>query len=125
MTDEAPVITETKAISQDERTWATIAHLSALVGILFPLLTIIAPLIVWLIKRPAMPFVDDQGKEAINFQLTMLIGFAICIPLMFILIGFMLAFVLGVVDLILIIIAAVSANKGEYYRYPFNWRLIK
>ena len=125
MADEIPVTNEPKPVSNNERTWGTIVHLSALAGIIFPVLTIIAPLFIWLVKRKEMPFIDDQGKEAVNFQLTMLIGFIICIPLAFILIGVVLAFVLGIVDLIFIILAGVSANRGEHYRYPFNWRIIK
>ncbi len=122
MTDKIPVNQE---LSNNECMWATIVHLSALLGFVLPLLTIIAPLVVWLLKRKEMPFVDEQGKEAINFQLTMLIGFVICIPLMFILIGFVLAAILGVLDLIFIIVAAVNANDGKHYRYPFRLELIK
>ncbi len=128
MTNQTPISSqesEVSAVSNDERTWATITHLSALAGVIFPLLALIAPLIIWLVKKNELPFVNEQGKEAINFQITILIGFVICIPLMAILIGFVLAFILGVVDLILIIVAAVSANKGEHYRYPFVWRVVK
>lgn len=125
MTDEIPVTPEVKPVSNDERTWGTIVHLSVLTGVIFPVLTIIAPLFIWLIKRKDMPFVDDQGKEAINFQLTILIGFVICIPLAFIFIGIILAPILAILDLIFVILAGISANKGEHYRYPFNWRIIK
>lgn len=112
-------------ITENERNWATIVHLSALAGYLFPLLVFFAPLLIWLLKRNQLPFVDDQGKEAVNFQLTMFIAFLICIPLMLIVVGFILAAILGIVDLILIVVAAINANNGKYYRYPFNWRLIK
>ena len=112
-------------ISNDERTWATFAHLSALMGILLPVLTIIGPLAIWLLKKNKMPFVDEQGKEAVNFQLTMLIGFLICIPLMFIVVGFVLAGILVMLDIIFIIVAATKANQGVHYRYPFSMRIIK
>src|SRR5262249_45213008 len=71
-------------IPNEERTWATFVHLSALAGIFLPLLTIVGPLAIWLLMRKKMPFVDEQGKEAVNFQLTMIIGFIICIPLMYV-----------------------------------------
>lgn len=112
-------------ISNEERTWATFVHLSALTGIFLPLLTIVAPLAIWLIKRKKLPFVDEQGKESVNFQLTMIIGFIICIPLMYIIVGFILAAILVMFDIICVIAASIKANKGEHYRYPFNWRIIK
>lgn len=125
MTNEIPTSTEVKPVTNDEKTWATIVHLSALAGYILPIFTVIAPLIIWLVKRNEMPFVDDQGKEALNFQITMLFAFIVSFLLMFILIGFFLLVIVGVTDLILIIVAAVHANRGEYYRYPFTLRIIK
>jgi len=72
-----------------------------------------------------MPFVDDQGKEALNFQITMAIAAIVCIVLMLVLIGFLLIWIVGILDLIFIVIAAIAANNGQAYRYPFNLRLIK
>jgi uncharacterized Tic20 family protein len=99
--------------------------LSALVGYIIPFGSIIGPLIIWQIKKNEMPFVDDQGKEALNFQITMAIAVIVCIVLMLILIGFLLIWIVGIVDLIFIVIAAISANNGQAYRYPLNLRLIK
>ena len=81
-------------------------------------------MIVWLLKKDLMPFVDDQGKEALNFQITMAIGFAICFVLTFVLIGLPLMFLLGIFDLVYTIIAAIKANEGERYRYPVSLRLV-
>ncbi|MBM2830869.1 MAG: orotate phosphoribosyltransferase [Gammaproteobacteria bacterium] len=72
-----------------------------------------------------MPFVDDQGKEALNFQITMLIAFIISFVLMFILIGFVLMGVVAVFDIVMLIIASIKANEGVRYRYPYAIRLIK
>jgi uncharacterized Tic20 family protein len=113
-------------LSKDERTWGMLCHLAALAGCVpIPGASVLGPLIVWLIKREESPFVDANGKEAVNFQITMLIGFVICIPLFFIFIGFILAPILGLVDLILMILAAIKANEGVAYKYPFAIRLIK
>jgi len=110
-------------MNKDARLWGMLAHLSALVGLL-GIPPIVGPLVVWLIKKNEFAFVDDQGKEALNFQITMfialLIGFAtVCIGIGFVIVG-----VVGIVDLIFAIIGAVKANNGERYRYPFAIRLI-
>ena len=76
--------------SAEERQWAMFAHLSALVGLVFPLGSIIGPLVIWLIKKDTMPFVNDQGKEALNFNITVAIAAMVCWTLVFILIGFLL-----------------------------------
>lgn len=111
--------------SETERNWGMAAHLSALAGFVIPLGSIIGPLVVWLVKKDEMPFVDSQGKEALNFQITVLIGAMICFVLMLLIIGFFLLWALAIVDLVFIVIAAVQASKGEDYRYPYALRLIK
>lgn len=111
--------------SSEEKTWGMLAHLSALAGFIIPFGNIIGPLVVWLIKKDEMPFVDDQGKESLNFQITVIIAVFVCFLLMFILIGFLLLPIVGIAALVLIILAAVKANQGEAYRYPFALRLIK
>ena len=110
--------------SSDERTWALFAHLSALVGFVIPFGNLIGPLVVWQVKKNEMPFVDEQGKEALNFQITVTLAAIVCFILMFVLIGVFLIFVVGIAALILTIIAAIKANNGEHYQYPLNWRII-
>lgn len=112
-------------ISQDEKTWGMLAHLSSLVGLIIPFGTILGPLVVWLIKKDTMPFVADQGKEAVNFNITVAIAIVVSAVLTVVLIGFLLMAVVGIAWLVLTIIAALAANKGESYRYPWTLRLIK
>lgn len=111
--------------SAEEKQWALFAHLSALVGYIIPFGSLIGPLIVWQVKKNEMPFVDDQGKEALNFQITIALAAVVCVVLMVVLIGFLLILVVGLFDLIFIIIAAIAANNGQAYRYPICLRLIK
>lgn len=112
--------------SADERNWAVAAHLSALAGLVVTGLGIVlGPLVVWFLKKDQMPFVDDQAKEALNFQITVFIAGAICTALIFVLIGIPLLVGLAIFDLICIIMAAVKTANGETYRYPVNLRLIK
>jgi uncharacterized Tic20 family protein len=110
---------------KDAKLWGMLCHLAALAGFIIPLGTVIGPLIIWLIKKNDSPFVDDQGKESLNFQITVLIAAVVSVILMIILIGFFLLIAVGLTDLIFIIIASVKANNGEQYRYPFAIRFIK
>ena len=77
------------------------------------------------LKKDMDPFVDDQGKEALNFQITVTLMLGVCVLLMLVLIGLLLAWVVGIAALVLVIIAAIKSNEGTAYRYPFCWRLIK
>jgi uncharacterized Tic20 family protein len=86
-------------------------------------------LIVWQIKKEEFPFVDEQGKEAVNFQISMslylLISAIIWIPLSFVCIGVFIPVAISVVDLVFLLIAAVKSNNGFHYRYPLCIRFIK
>jgi uncharacterized protein len=110
--------------NSEARTWGMLCHLSALVQIV-GIPSIVGPLVVWLIKKNEMPFVDDQGKEALNFHITVWIAALVLAPTICIGIGIVLLPALGIAALVLAIIAAVRANNGERYRYPWTLRLIK
>lgn len=110
---------------KEERTWGMLCHLIVFSGFIIPFGSIIGPLVIWLIKKDEMPFVDDQGKESLNFQLTMLIAFIISGILTFVLIGIFLIFVLIIFEIIILIVASMKANEGVRYRYPYAIRFIK
>lgn len=113
-------------LSRDARKWAMICHIIALVGLIGNGIGfLVGPLVVWMIKREDDPFIDEQGKEAVNFQLTMLLAVIISAVLIVVVIGFFLLFVLALMMTIFPIIAAVKANNGEHYRYPLSFRFIK
>jgi len=111
--------------SKDERTWALIAHISAVAGFVFPFGNIIAPLLIWILKKDEFPFVNDQGKEALNFQISITIYVLASIILVFILIGIPILIILGIFALVMTIIGAINAYDGKAYRYPLTIRLIK
>ena len=111
--------------SKDERTWAMLCHFSTYIGFIFPFGNIIVPLIIWLSKREDLPLVEDQGREVLNFQISMTIYFIISGILCIILIGIPILIGLIIFNFIITIVAAISANDGKYYRYPINLRLIK
>jgi uncharacterized Tic20 family protein len=111
--------------TQDERTWGMLAHLTAFSGFLIPLGNIIAPLVVWLVKRDQSEFVADQGKESLNFNISVLLAGCICGALVFVLIGILLGVALFFYWLAMTIVAGIKASEGVRYRYPFTLRLIK
>ncbi len=119
-----PETPEPSSVATEERQWAMFAHLSALSGFIIPFGNLIGPLIMWRVKKD-LPFVDDQGREALNFQLTVTIAGVVCFLLTFVLIGLLLLPVLAIGALVLVVIAALKANQGEQYRYPMTIRLIK
>src|SRR5215510_4449016 len=113
---------------KEQRNWAMLAHLSALLAFATVIGGIIAPLIIWLIRKDDMSFAAAQAKEALNFQITIyLIALALYILLftvIFTILAIPALIVLGIVDIVLIIVAAIKVNEGVAYRYPFNLRLI-
>jgi uncharacterized protein len=110
--------------TQDERTWGMLAHLSALLGLAFPLGNVLAPLVVWLVKREQSTFVADQAREALNFNITVAIAGLVCIVLAFVFIGILLGIALFVYWLVVTILAGIKANEGALYRYPFAVRMV-
>ena len=108
---------------RESQQWGMIAHLSALIGFIIPFGNLIGPLVIWQMKKD-MPFVVDQGKEALNFQITVAIAVFVCLLLSLIVIGMLLLPLVGLGALALTVIAGIKANNGEAYRYPFALRLI-
>lgn len=111
---------------KDERMWGMITHLSGLAGWFGNGIGwILLPLIIWLIKRDESPFVDEQGKEAINFQISFAIYAMICGILIYVLIGIPMIILLSLAQLVLVIIASIKAKDGVSYRYPATIRFLK
>lgn len=131
-----PPLPSSGSPSAEERQWAMFAHLSALAG---GLLTgavggwgfFIGPLIIWLMKKETMPFVEAQAKEALNFNITISAIFVILLILSVLTLGIgmiitvPLMLIIGIAALVFIVIASMKANEGVAYRYPFAIRLIK
>lgn len=123
MSDEVPV--QQVQPSQEARQWAMFCHFAAFLGFIFPFGNLLGPMIVWQIKRESDPFVDRQGKEALNFQITVSLAVVVSFLLMLVVIGFFLLGLVSIGALVLTIIAGIKANEGLDYRYPFTWRPIK
>lgn len=115
---------ERKGPSHDEKNWAMACHLSALAGYLTFFGFFVGPLIVWLVKKDEYPLVDDQGKESLNFELSILLYYVISGLLVFVLIGIPLLIAVAVFQLVEIIVASVKAKDGELFRYPLTIRFV-
>jgi len=115
----------TPSTSSNVRTWCVLCHASALLGLFFHFLGHIGgPLIVWLMKRGDSPEIDANGKESLNFQISMLIYDAVAAILCIVLIGIPILIALWILNTVLVIIASVKTSEGKFYRYPFIIRFI-
>lgn len=112
------------ATTQDQNMWAMLCHLSTFAGFIIPFGNIVGPLLIWLIKKDEFPLVEDQGKEALNFQISMTIYIITSIVLILLVVGIPLLIGLGLFDIVVTVIAALKANQGEKFRYPLAIRFI-
>ena len=108
-----------------ERQWALLCHLSALCGYFIPFGHLIAPIVIWSMKKDEMPMVDEHGKEVINFQISFTIWVIVSGIFVILLIGIPMLIALGVLQVIFVIIGAIKADSGVLYRYPLTIRFIK
>lgn len=107
--------------SADDRLLAMLSHLLALIyGV-----GIFGPLVIYVLKKDQSPFVMENAKESLNFQLTVIILALVCVFLALIVVGIVLLWALGILNVILVIIATIKATENKIYRYPINFRLIK
>lgn len=111
-------------LSSDERTWGILVHASGFVGLVLPLGNIIAPLLIWLVKREDSQFVDENGRNAVNFQISWSIYLFVSLLTIFVLIGLLLAPLVALGWLILVIVASVRASNEEVYEYPLTINFI-
>lgn len=122
-----PVSTTTPSgLSREEKTWAMLCHLAGFV-LFIPLGNVLAPLVLWLTKKHTSGFINDQGREAVNFQVSVLIGLAVAFFLWHFLFFLGLALILAIVlfDIVMMINGANGASEGHWYRYPYTFRFIK
>lgn len=113
------------SLSKDERMWGMLCHISAFAFFIFPFGNIIGPLVIWLIKRDVYQFVNEQGKESLNFQISVTIYALAALLLSIILIGIPILIALFFFNFIMVVVAAIKANDGYHYRYPLSIELIR
>jgi len=114
------------APTENERTWGMLAHLSALAGLVIPLIgNVLGPLVVSIARSDQSAFVAAHAKEALNFNISVTLAAVLCALLMLVFVGFLLGSALFIVWLVMTLIAAIKASEGAAYRYPFSLRLVK
>ena len=112
-------------LTPEERQWAMFCHLSAIVAAALSTISVLGPIICWMVKKDTSKFVDRHGKEAVNFQISMLIYNVVAAIFCLVLIGFAFLAVLWILNTIFVIIAAIQASDGKFYRYPMTIRFIQ
>ncbi len=108
----------------EAQSWAIGCHLAGLAGYVVPLGNVLGPLVVWLLKKHEHERVDQHGKEALNFQISVLIYGAVSFLLIFAFIGLPLLFAVVLFQLVCVLVAAVKTSNGEFFRYPLTIRLV-
>lgn len=125
-TEPSPQPPTDLATTPDARRWAMLCHLLALSGLLGNGIGfLLGPLVAWLVKREDHPFIDVQGREAVNFQITMFLALIVCVPFAFLLIGIPVMIAIGILMVVFPIIGAIQASEGKSYRYPLTIRFIQ
>ena len=118
-------VPDASAMTAEEKQMGMFCHLSSLAGYAVPFGHVLGPLILWLIKKDTMPFVNSEGKESLNFQISVTIYLIASLILSFFCIGFILLIALAVFNLVVVILACIESSKGRPYRYPLCIRLIE
>ncbi len=119
------MVVDKRELSSEEKTFGMLAHLAALAGFIIPFGNLIGPLVIWLIKKDQSEWVDMQGKESLNFQISITIYAIIAGILTIIIIGLVLLIAVGVFSLVMIIIATIKVNNLEDFQYPLTIRILK
>jgi uncharacterized Tic20 family protein len=117
--------TETGATDQEIRNTAMVAHLSSFAGLIVPFGSVIGPLAVWLTRRDRDPFIDQAGREALNFGISIAIYGSVLLVAALMLVGIPLLIVGVIAWVVLASLAAAKASQGETYRYPLTMRFVR
>ena len=118
-------IETTESVDEEIRTTAVVAHLSTFAGLVVPFGSVIGPLAVWLTRRDRDPFIDQAGREALNFGISIAIYGSVLVVAALMLVGIPLLMVGVVAWVVLASLATVKASQGQAYRYPLTLRLIR
>lgn len=115
-----PVKSAEVPFSEDDRTWGMLSHLSYFLTFVIGV-SCVAPLVIWILKKDSSEFIEDQAKEALNFQLS---AFIVSLVLAATVCGIPLILVVFIMSIVYSIQGGMAANRGEYYRYPYTFRMI-
>ncbi|HEX2920328.1 MAG TPA: DUF4870 domain-containing protein [Bacteroidales bacterium] len=111
---------ENRILTESEKNWSMLCHLSSFAGFFFPFGGIIGPLICWLSKKDSSAWIDLNGKAALNFNLSILLYSILAVPLVFLIIGIPILISIFILKIVCISVASIKAGKGELFRYPLT-----
>lgn len=111
--------------SKDERNWGMWLHLSQLANFLVPIAGLVAPIVIWQLKKDQLPMLDLHGKNAVNWLISSAIYALVGLLLMFVVVGIFVLLALGICGVVFPIIAGIKANNGEVWKYPLTISFLK
>jgi uncharacterized protein len=114
-----------RELTAEEKTYGMLAHLTALAGFIIPFGFVLGPLVIWLMKKDQSEWVDKQGKDALNFNISIAIYGIVAGILTLIVIGLFLAIAVGVFWLVMVIMATIKVNNLEDFQYPLTIKFLK
>lgn len=123
--NEESAVSSGSQLTQDEKLWGMLCHLTAFAGYLIPFGNIIGPLIMWLLKKDQSDYVNRQGKSSLNFEISLTIYVFVSILLIFIVIGIPILIALVIFQIVAVIIASIRAFDGQFFKYPMTIEFVK
>ena len=120
MNTHDPMIRDASSADQETRMWAMLLHLSVFAGYAVPIAGLVAPIVIWQVKKTDLPEIDLHGRNVVNWIISMMLYVVVSGLLVFLLIGIPLLIVLGIVGVAFPIIGAIKANDGEVWSYPLS-----
>lgn len=118
--DDATNQSNYTGMEHETRTWAMFLHFSLLAGYVVPMAGLVAPIIIWQVQKDKLPGIDEHGKVAANWLISLIIYLVAGLLLSFIFIGIPVLIVLGVLSIIFPIIGGIKANNGQLWKYPLS-----
>ena len=119
------IIKDDAGVELQTRQWARFLHFSLLVGFIVPILGLVAPIVIWQLKKTELPGLDVHGKIVMNWLISLILYGVISALLILVLVGIPLLIALGILCIILPIIGGIKANNGEVWNYPLSIRFLK
>lgn len=108
----------------ETKNWAIACHALAFAGYVIPFGNLVGPLLVWALKKDSSPYIDQQGRESVNFQITMLIAYLISGILVLVFVGILLLAVCALFNVVMVVLAIIKTADGQDFRYPFAIRIL-
>jgi len=125
MSSQGPMMSNSESEDRQTRMWGMFLHLSVFAGYAVPIAGLLAPIVIWQIKKDELPLIDEHGKNLMNWLLSLLVYTIACVLLSFLFVGIPLLFLLALLSVVFPIVAGIKANNGEVWKYPLSIEFLK